>query len=423
MMRMFGILERSSKVNGEMRRRTMPDLNSLIIEKAKAWEEETIQLRTYFHENPEMSSEEFATAAFLKEEIQRLGLDVEEVPGSTTGFTALLDTGKPGKTLGIRTDMDALPVTEHAENLVSKRAYISKNPGVMHACGHDGHMAILLTTMKIMHEMKDQLTGKIYFIFEEGEEIGAGIEAMVAHLADKKLDAVYGNHLAAFLDSGKVAVDEGPKMAGANLLEFFVHGQSGHASRPDLAVNPVFAAAQVLTALTNAWANQVDVTKTVTLSLTQIHGGSAHNVIPNEVSLGGSLRFFDVEEGERATEILKKVATLTAEAHNCTMTFVDNDQVTASPVINDARLAELAEAGVEEVLPGAQEQGVEWFASEPFNQYQRLAPVLFTFIGIRNEAFGSGAEHHNDKFDIDENALINGVLTMTKFAVDFLTKE
>src|SRR5699024_4448398 len=193
---MFGILERSSKVNGETRRRTMPDLNSLIIEKAKAWEEETIQLRTYFHKNPEMSSEEFATAAFLKEEIHRFGLEVEEVPGSTTGFTALLDTRKPGKTLGIRTDMDALPVTEHTEKLVSKRTYISKNPGNMHACKHEGHIAILLTTIKIMHEMKDQLAGKIYFIYEEGEEIGAGIEAMVVYLADKKLDAVYGNHLA-----------------------------------------------------------------------------------------------------------------------------------------------------------------------------------------------------------------------------------
>src|SRR5699024_11940085 len=158
------------------------DLNSLIIEKAKAWEEETIQLRTYFHKNPEMSSEEFATAAFLKEEIHRLGLEVEEVPGSTTGFTALLDTRKPGKTLGIRTDMDALPVTEHAENLVSKRTYISKNPGVMNACGHDGHMDIMLTTMKIMHEMKDKLTGKIYFIFEEEEVISEEIEEMVYHL-------------------------------------------------------------------------------------------------------------------------------------------------------------------------------------------------------------------------------------------------
>src|SRR5699024_8014422 len=198
---------------------------------------------------------------------------------------------------------------------------------------------------------------------------------------------------------------------------------SGHAARPDLAVNPVFAAAQVLTALTNAWANQVDVTKTVTLSLTQIHGGSAHNVIPHDVSIGGSLRFYDVEEGKRATEILTKVANLTAEAHTCSVSLVNNSQVTANPVINDAHLAEIAEKGVEEVLPGAQEQGVDWFASEPFNRYQSLAPALFTFIGMRNETYGSGAEHHNDKFDVDENALINGVLTMTKFAADFLAQS
>lgn len=399
----------------------MSEWNSFITEKAKNLEEETIQWRTYFHENPELSSEEFETAALLKQEAENCGLKIEEVPNST-GFTALLDTNKPGKTLGIRTDMDALPVEEHAENLAGERKYISKKHGFMHACGHDGHMAILLTSMKILCGMKDHLSGKIYFIFEEGEEIGAGIEAMVAHLKDKKLDAVYGNHLAAFLDSGKVAVDAGPKMSGANLLEFTIHGESGHASRPDLAVNPVFAAAQVLTALTNAWANQVDVTKTVTLSLTQIHGGSAHNVIPNDVSIGGSLRFYDVEEGKRATEILTKVASLTAEAHNCSVSFVDNSQVTANPVINDAHLAEIAEKGVEEVLPGAQEQGVDWFASEPFNRYQSLAPTLFTFIGMRNETYGSGAEHHNDKFDVDENALINGVLTMTKFAADFLAK-
>src|SRR5699024_1618562 len=366
----------------------MSEWNSFITEKAKNLEEETIQWRTYFHENPELSSEEFETAAFLKQEAENCGLKIEEVPNST-GFTALLDTNKPGKTLGIRTDMDALPVEEHAENLAGERKYISKNPGVLHACGHDGHMAILLTSMNILCGMKDHLSGKIYFIFEEGEEIGAGIEAMVAHLKDKKLDAVYGNHLAAFLDSGKVAVDAGPKMSGANLLEFTIHGESGHASRPDLAVNPVFAAAQVLTAVTNACANQVDVTKTVTLSLTQIHGGSAHNVIPNDDSIGGSVSFYDVEEGKRATEILTKVANLTAEAHNCSVSFVNNSQVTANPVINDAHLAEIAEKGVEEVLPGAQEQGVDWFASEPFNRYQSLAPALFTFIGMRNETYGS----------------------------------
>src|SRR5699024_9733547 len=140
---------------------------------------------------------------------------------------------------------------------------ISKHKGVMHACGHDGHMAIVLTTMEILYEMKDKLNGKIYFVFDEGEEIGRGIDAIVKHHQDKKIDAVNGNDLAAFMDSGTIAADEGHRMAGAILVDMTVWGKGGHGSRPDLSINPVFAAAHVLTGLTNAWANQIDVRKTV----------------------------------------------------------------------------------------------------------------------------------------------------------------
>src|SRR5699024_1148253 len=184
----------------------------------------------------------------------------------------------------------------------------------------------------------------------------------------------------------------------------------------DLSINPVFAAAHVLTGLTNAWANQIDVRKTVTLGLTEIHGGSAMNIIPDKVQIGGSLRFYDVEEGKKALEVMKKVASHTAQAHNCKVTFNDDFKLVANPVVNDHELAALAQTGVEEILPGSIVHNVEWFASEPFNQYAEIAPILFAFIGVRNEAYGSGAEHHNDKFDIDENALINGVLATTKFA-------
>lgn len=396
-------------------------LNEHIQAKAKEIESKTIEVRSYLHEHPELSSKEYETVVYLKEKISELGLIIEDVPNST-GFTALLDTGKPGKTLGIRTDIDALPVEENEHNMVGPRKYMSKNPGVMHACGHDGHMAIILSTMEILKSMEDQLTGKVYFIFEEGEEIGAGIEAMVAHLEDKKMEAIYGNHLAAFLDSGKVSVDAGPKMAGAILVDFTVYGQGGHGSRPDLSVNPLFAAANILTGLTNAWANQIDVTKTVTLGLTQIHGGNVNNVIPDKVSIGGSLRFYDVEEGKKALEIVKKVADFTAQAHNCTVEFSDEFKIAADPVMNDKELASIAVAGSESILPGSVVNDVQWFASESFNQYQKLAPSLFAFIGMRNESYGSGAEHHNEKFDVDDAALINGVLVTTKFAVDFLLK-
>lgn len=398
------------------------NLNTFIHENAKKLEEETIQIRKYLHEHPELSSEEYETVKFLKQEIGRLDVHIEDVPNST-GFTVLLDTGREGKTLGIRTDIDALPVEEHAENLAGPRKYKSKNPGVMHACGHDGHMAIVLSTMKLLTEMKDHLSGKVYFIFEEGEEIGSGIEAMIEHLQGRGIDAIYGNHLAAFLDSGKIGVDSGPCMAGAVFVDFTVKGKGGHGARPDLSINPIFAAANILTGLTNAWANQVDVTKTVTLGLTQIHGGFANNVIPEEVKIGGSLRFYDLVEGEKAMEIVKNVARHTAEAHRCTVKFSEDFSVAAMPVVNDEKLSEIAQTGIEEMMPGTIVHDITWFASESFNQYAKIAPTLFAFIGIQNEGFGSGAEHHNERFDVDEAALINGVIATTKFAVDYLRES
>src|SRR5699024_2026999 len=171
----------------------------------------------------------------------------------------------------------------------------------------------------IIIEVKDFLSGKIYFIFEEGDDYGAGIDDVLTHLEDENLYAIYGNHLAAFMDIGAICVDEGLRMAVAISVYFTVHPEIGLVSRPDLYVNPVFAAEQNLNGLTSAWANQMDVTKTVTLGLTQIHGGTANNVIPDKVYIGGSLRFFDVEEGKKALEVVKRIADATAQAHECTV--------------------------------------------------------------------------------------------------------
>src|SRR5699024_7877797 len=184
-----------------------------IKKRAQAIEAETIAMRHELHEAPELSSQEFETVIYLQEKIKALGLAVEDVPDSTC-FAAVLDTGRPGKILAIRTDIDALPVQETDDNLAGPRQVKSKKDGVMHACGHDGHMAIILSTMKLLLEAKNDLSGKVYFLFEEGEEIGAGIDAMLAYLQEKQIDAIYANHLVAFLPTGQVSVDAGEKMAG-----------------------------------------------------------------------------------------------------------------------------------------------------------------------------------------------------------------
>src|SRR5699024_2036389 len=186
----------------EVKREVVNDVNERILQLAKTYEPETIAIRTYLYEHPEVSSKEYETSRYLKEKVTEMGVEIEEVEG--TGFTALLDTGKPGRTIGIRTDIDAFPVIENPNNLAGPRKYRSKNHGVMHACGHDGHMEILSKKIKILTELQADLTRKIYFIFEEGQEIDSGIDAMIEHIKGKQTEAIYGNHLAAFLESGKV---------------------------------------------------------------------------------------------------------------------------------------------------------------------------------------------------------------------------
>src|SRR5699024_3154406 len=294
-------------------------------------------------------SQEFETVMYLQEKIKELGLPVGYVPDAT-GFAAVLDTGRPGKTLAIRTDIDALPVQETDDNLAGPRQVKSKKDGVMHACGHDAHMAIILSTMKLLLEATNDLSGKVYFLFEEGEVIGGGIDAMLAYLQEKQIDAIYANHLVAFLPTGQVSVDAGEKMAGVAPISFTIHGKGGHGSRPDLAINPVFAAAHVLTALSTAWTNRLDVTKTVTLGLTEIHAGSAWNVIPDQATISGTLRFYDMAEGKRAVDLLRQVAEATAAAHACTISYDDKVGFINPPVINDDKLAKIALQAAEDVI-------------------------------------------------------------------------
>lgn len=394
--------------------------NDSITKSVEIIENYLVKTRRYLHENPELSGEEFETSKFLKSEVQKLNLPITEVEG--TGFYAILDTEKVGKTIGLRTDIDALPIVEKEENQKSKRVCKSKVNGKFHACGHDGHMAILLAAMHILVKNKDNLKGKIIFIFEEGEEICSGIGKMVEALEKEKIDAIYGAHLAAFLDTGKIAIDAGPVMAGNAIVDFTVRGKGGHGSRPDLSINPIFAATNIINGLASAWVNRVDVTKTVTLGLGLINGGTIANVIPDEVRVAGSLRYFDTQEGNKALDLVRKIGTLTAEAHECE--FIENKILHDNePVINDENLTKLAQDSIEEIIPGSIDKEITWFASETFAGYNKLCPTVFAMVGTKNDKIGSGAEHHNEYFDIDEESISIGAIAMVKFASEFLKAD
>jgi amidohydrolase len=211
-------------------------------------------------------------------------------------------------------------------------------------------------------------------------------------------------------------------MAGTGTVAFDVIGRGGHASRPDLSVNPVFAAANILTGISIAWNNQRDITKTVTLGITQIQGGEVYNVIPNQAFVGGTIRFFDKTEAEKSFDVIRNVSENIAAAHNCSVRFHDRNGIVLYPVVNNTELARFTADAVEEIYPGrivTDEQYI-WYAAESFSKYSSLAPTVFTFVGIKNEALGSGAEHHNDRFDIDEDALQYGLGSMVQFAVKYL---
>lgn len=400
-------------------------MNKKILQLIDKYDEEARKMRHYLHENPEVSRHEVETSKFLKKEARELGLEIEEVPkkgrSNGHGFIATMDTGKPGKTIGLRTDIDALPMTEHPNNLVGPRTVISKNEGAMHACGHDGHMTTLMYTMRILNDLKDELSGKIIFIFEEGEENSGGIGEMVKLLESKEIDAIYGNHLAAFLDVGEIAADAGAIMTGAGFVDFKIIGRGGHGARPDQAINPVYVGVDVLNSISVVWNNQINIEKTVTLGISQFHAGTANNVFADEARIGGSIRYFDNDEGKRAYQLLMDTARKVAAVHNAEVEEHPRSGPTTNPVVNDENLALKVQAGVEDLFPGHLVKGVKWYASETFAKYSELAPTIFTLIGVRNEELGSGADHHNQHFDMDDDALKYAIGTMTKFAVDYLS--
>lgn len=389
--------------------------NEIIRLQAEAQQDYVIESRRTIHRFAEVSGKEFKTSAFIKEEIKKAGLPYEKA--GDTGWIAILDTGKPGSRIALRADIDALLVPEEPNNLAGPRVVVSDDPHTSHACGHDAHTAMLLGAMRVLAEQRDNLTGVIYFCFEEGEEDGRGILAMLNQLSAHGVDVCWGIHVYAGLESGKICVSAGPRMAGAAGVGIKVIGRGGHGSRPDMSVNPVFCAASILTNTATAWVNQITAGRTVTLGVTSIQGGEAPNVIPDTADILGSLRFFNDEEGEKAVRIFKNVAEHTAAMNNCQVQFDDRFCVLCAPVINDEYYSNLISTALPEVLPeNVTVSSCEpWYASESFSCYRRICPSVLAHLGINNPSYGSGAAHHNGFFDVDEGVLSTGVISTLKF--------
>ena len=368
-----------------------------------------IEHRRVIHRLAELGGVEYKTRDYICGHLQRLGLSYEMV--TETALIATLDTGKPGPHIALRADMDALPMKENPENLAGPKVCVSEQENTCHACGHDAHVAMLLGSMEVFCRAKEQLCGTLYFCFEAGEEIGCSALQMVEALSKKKVDTVWAIHVYSALDSGVLGIHSGACMAGFGGIDITIRGKGGHGSRPDLSNNPVFAAAAIVANLPGVLIQQLDVEKTVTFGITSIQGGDTYNVFPETATIRGSMRYFDEAEGMKALSLLKKTAELTAAMHNCTVTVKKMDNSAGIPVMNSVPHAELAKDVFRSVF-GAEavpESVPLWYASESFSNYCKAYPGVLAFLGIRNPACGSGAQHHNERFDIDEAILDRGV--------------
>lgn len=383
----------------------------------KYWEK-VKEHRYWLHQHPEPSGQEKETSAYVAQVLRDMGLEPTEHVGGY-GVTALIQGKGPGKCVGLRADMDALPLTESTGLACS-----SLNPGMAHSCGHDAHTAMLLGAMNVLTRLKDQFSGTVVFAFEEGEECGSGKEALLAALDKYNVERVWAIHVYAGLEEGKISVDAGPRMAGAAVVNVTFRGRSGHASRPDLAANPIFAASSYLTNLCVAFCNQVTAGQTVTMAVPMIHGGEASNVIDETAYVRGSFRFFDFEEGQAACDRAMNIAHHTAAMFKCTAEMPEGmKHPLGGPVVNDKACAADAQRALKGFLPeGTVVECEPWYASDSMGYYLRKWPGVYAFLGIKNEAEGYGALHHNDKFDLNEKILRTGAISTVRVALEWLSE-
>ncbi len=337
---------------------------------------EAIATRQHLHANPELKYEEHATAELVASRLRGLGYDVS-TGLAETGVVAILDTGRPGPTIAFRADMDALPIIEE-----TGLPYASRNPGKMHACGHDGHTASLLLAANGLAGLHDRLSGKIRLLFQPAEEGGLGAARMMEAGALKGVDAIYGYHNRPGYPLGRVFAKTGPAMGGSTLYDVTISGKGGHASRPDLAVDPIFVGTAVVQGLQSVISRRLSPLESGVVTVTQFHGGNSHNIIPVAVKLSINTRDGSPAAYELIDRELRHVVTQICDAHGALATV--EQQMRIPPVVNDADETDFTvataiatygpdKAGRIDTLPT--------MGAEDFAFYLERVPGCFFFVG------------------------------------------
>jgi len=388
-----------------------------IIAEAQSLFEYAQTLRRDFHAHPELGFKEVRTSGIVAKQLAKLGLEVQ-AGIAETGVVALVHGEKPGPVLLVRADMDALPIREE-----TGAPYSSQNEGVMHACGHDAHTAILLSVAKILHAHRDQLAGTVKLVFQPAEEGLGGAERMIAEgvLADPKPDLTLSLHVWNEKPLGWIGISTGPSLAGAEIFKIKVQGKGGHGAAPHTAIDPVLAASNIVTALQSILSRNIDPLQSAVVSVCTIHGGEAFNVIPQEVELTGTIRTFEPLVREKVLERFEIIVHGLAETFGC-RAIVDLQRLTPA-VINQEETATRIQGLARELFPESiiDTSNNITMGSEDMAFIMEKVPGCFFFIGSANKEKGLDAGHHHPRFDIDEQSLVNGIALMTASVMDILS--
>lgn len=385
-----------------------------MLKKAQEVESYVINLRRYFHENPELSCQEFKTQEKIMQELDAMGIPYEKA--GSTSLIAKINAGKGSKTVALRADTDALPVIEQ-----SGVPFTSKNPGVMHACGHDAHTAMLLGAAKILVEMRNELPGEVRLFFQEGEEMFAGANKIIAAGGMEGVDAVFGMHGMPGMETGFYDLTPGFRMAGCDTIYIKFEGISGHGSAPHKAKDTIHPACMFVNDIQGIVTKNVDPLESVVLSVGKFVGGTKANIVAKYTELDISMRYFEPQVREIVHAAIRRHAKAIADMYELQVEV--NIEPSAIALRNDVVVTQIAaEAAVKVFGPQRNIETRKLMGSEDMPYYFQHAPGAFALLGYQNEAKGSIYYPHHEKFNLDEDYFKFGVALHAQFAVDFLNK-
>jgi amidohydrolase len=388
------------------------------VAQAQAMRDELVARRRDLHRYPELAFQEFRTSGIVAEELNKLGLEVQTGIGQT-GVIGILEGDKDGPTILVRVDMDALPILE-----ANQTEYHSTENGKMHACGHDGHTTIGLGVAKLLSQHRDKIAGRVKFVFQPAEEIGAGAVAMLADgvLQNPQPDIMLGLHVWPTEPVGTVNMQSGPVMAAAGIFEITITGKGGHGAMPHQTVDPVVCAAQMTMAFQTIVSRNADPLDAAVLSVTQLIAGTARNIVPDTAMLTGTIRTYTGEMMQLIISRMETIAEHTAAAMNCEVEIKISGN--GSAVVNNEEVVQHTRRAFEKL--GKTDSNFFYersMASEDVSAFMTEVPGMYFFLGCGNKERGLNYALHHPNFDMDEDVLPEGVALMSAAIAEYLIQE